>query len=278
VRDCWRETRALPDDRRYLADPAVEAGYVAREGVLQHDREQGTAERSAGWDTTQAVTEAVFPSRFVLDNGYSLEYAGRVIDRSDGHGRICPLTGHEARLAYRARKSRFWFTDAEAIELRTFLDQYRAAEGALPHRVKKSDLPGGGKRAVALPVRRDRAHTTGLEALLNTDEDVQITAQFVKRSKQLADELGIDGTSHTYWTWIYNARSRVVHGAEVELVAPEGWYEGDEEPPADVKKIAMAQDVLRAAVRRGSRKMTSAPGSTVTRRSRRGGRCRRSER
>lgn len=72
----------------------------------------------------------------------------------------------------------------------------------------------------------------------------------MKRSKQLADELGIDGTSHTYWTWIYNARSKVVHGAEAELVAPEGWYEGDEEPPADVKKIAKAQDVLRATARR----------------------------
>lgn len=72
----------------------------------------------------------------------------------------------------------------------------------------------------------------------------------MKRSKQLADELGIDGTSHTYWTWIYNARSKVVHGAEVQLVAPEGWYESSEEPPDDVKKIAKAQDVLRAAARR----------------------------
>jgi Apea-like HEPN len=202
------------------------------------------------WDTTQAVTEALFLSRFVLDNGYSLEYAGRVIDRSDGYRRICPLTGHDARLAYRARKSRFWFTNAEAIELRTFLDNYRAAENALPQRVKRATFQAEAS-AQSRYLSDAIAHlTTGLEALLNTDEDVQITAQFVKRSKQLADELGIDGTSHTYWTWIYTARSKVVHGAEVKLVAPEGWYEGHEEPPADVKKIAKAQDVLRAAVRR----------------------------
>lgn len=202
------------------------------------------------WDTTQAVTEAVFLSRFVLDNGYSLEYAGRVIDRSDGHRRICPLTGHEARLAYRARKTRFWFTDAEAIELRTLLDQYRAVKDVLPDRSKRAIFQAEAS-AQSRYLSDAVAHiTTGLEALLNTDEDAQITAQFVKRSKQLADELGIDGTSHTYWTWIYNARSKVVHGAEAELVAPEGWYEGDEEPPADVKKIAKAQDVLRATARR----------------------------
>lgn len=202
------------------------------------------------WDTTQAVTEAVFLSRFVLDNGYSLEYAGRVIDRSDGHRRICPLTGHEARLAYRARKRRFWFTEAEAAELRTFLEQYRAAKDVLPQRVKRAIFQAEAS-AQSRYLSDAVAHiTTGLEALLNTDEDAQITAQFVKRSKQIADELGIDGTSHTYWTWIYNARSKVVHGAEVELVAPDGWYENDEDPPDDVKKIAKAQDVLRAAVRR----------------------------
>lgn len=202
------------------------------------------------WDTTQVVTEAVFLSRFVLDNGYSLEYAGRVIDRSDGHRRICPLTGHEARLAYRTRRARFWFTDADAAELRTFLDQYRVAKDVLPQRVKRAIFQAEAS-AQSRYLSDAVAHiTTGLEALLNTDADAQITAQFVKRSKQLADELGIDGTSHTYWTWIYNARSKVVHGAEVQLIAPEGWYESSEEPPDDVKKIAKAQDVLRAAARR----------------------------
>src|SRR4051794_35478747 len=120
----------------------------------------------------------------------------------------------------------------------------------LPDRVKRAIFQAGAS-AQSRYLSDAVAHiTTGLEALLNTDEQAQITAQFVKRSKQLADELGIDGTSHTYWTWIYNARSKVVHGTEVELVAPEGWYENDEEPPADVRKIARAQDVLRAVGRR----------------------------
>jgi hypothetical protein len=87
---------------------------------------------------------------------------------------------------------------------------------------------------------------TGLEALLNTDEE-QVTAQFTRRSRALADEFAIE-TSGTYWNWIYKARSKTVHGAAVELVAPAGWEETESDPPADVAKVAKAQDVLRTAV------------------------------
>ncbi len=202
------------------------------------------------WDTTHAIAEAVVISRLVLDNGHSYEFAGRVFDRDDGHRRIAPLNGYDGRTAYRARKSRFWFTEPEANELRTLLDQYRAAKANLPARVERA-LGQAERSAQSRFITDAVAHiATGLEALLNTNEEEEITKQFVKRSKQLADELGIDGTSNTYWSWIYKKRSEVVHGAESKLVAPAGWYESDEEPPADVKKIAKAQDVLRAAVRK----------------------------
>lgn len=201
------------------------------------------------WDPTQAITEAIAVSRFVLDNAHSFEFAGRVFDRTDGRRRIAPLTGHDGRMAYRARKNRFWFTTAEAEKLRELLDQYRAVNEELPDRVKRAlwqaDLSAYAHYIDDAAIRV----VTGLEALLNTGEDEPPTEQFVNRSKQLADELEID-TSRTYWSWVYDARSRVVHGSESKLVAPTGWDETDEEPPRDVAKIAKAQDMLRAAIRK----------------------------
>jgi hypothetical protein len=202
------------------------------------------------YDPTQAIREAVAISRLVLDNAHGFEFAGRVFDRDDGDRKIAPLTGHEGRTAYRARKARFWFSEPEANELRTLLDQYRAVKDDLPDRVKRAFWDAEQSSMSRYITEAVAQIATGLEALLNTDENEAITAQFVKRSRQLADELGIEGTSNTYWSWIYKKRSEVAHGSESTLVAPVGWYESDEEPPEDVKRIAKAQDVLRSAVRR----------------------------
>jgi Apea-like HEPN len=103
----------------------------------------------------------------------------------------------------------------------------------------------------------DRAHiheavtniVTGLEALLNTGEDEPIAAQFVKRSQALATELDIQ-TSRSYWNWVYDVRSKAVHGAEAHLVVPAGWDETEGDPPRDVARIARAQDVLRLVLRK----------------------------
>jgi len=196
------------------------------------------------------MNEAIVLSRLVLDNAHSYAFAGRVIDRTDDHRRIVPLTGHDGRLAYRTRKDRFWFTDADAAALRTLLDQYRAVKATLPDRVNRA-LWQAEASSQSRYLQDAVTHiATGLEALLNTGEDEPIAAQFVKRSKQLADELGLDGTSNSYWTRLYDARSTVVHGAESKLVVPAGWHESDDEPPPDVAKVAKAQDVLRAAIKR----------------------------
>jgi hypothetical protein len=76
-----------------------------------------------------------------------------------------------------------------------------------------------------------------------------LEAQFVKRSRALACELDFD-TSRSYWSWVSNVRSRVVHGDEGRLVAPAGWDEGAGDPPRDLARIAQALDVLQKAVRR----------------------------
>jgi hypothetical protein len=133
---------------------------------------------------------------------------------------------------------------------RTLLDQFRAAKATLPDRVNRA-LWQAEASSQSRYLTDAVAHiATGLEALLNTGDDEPIAAQFVKRSKQLADELGLGGTSNSYWSRIYDARSTVVHGAESKLVVPAGWDESDDDPPRDVARIAKAQDVLRAAIRR----------------------------
>jgi hypothetical protein len=203
----------------------------------------------SAWDTAQAISEVIALSRFVLDNAHSSEFVGRVIDRSDGHRRIVPLLGYDGRIAYRSRKDRFWLTTAEAEELRRLLDQYRAVKGLLADRLRRA-LWHADRSCYCQYINEAVTNiTAGLEALLNTGEEEPIAAQFVKRSQAVAGELGIE-TSRSYWNWIYDVRSRAVHGAEAKLVVPAGWDETPGDPPADVAKIARAQDVLRKTIRR----------------------------
>ena len=201
------------------------------------------------WDPSEAISEAIVVSRLVRDNAHGFEFVGRVID-TDALRRIAPRLGHDGRSAYRPRKDRFWFTDAEAAALRTLLDRYRAVKDALPDRVKRAlyeaEMSARSRYITDAVVRI----TTGLEALLNTGEETQVTARFVSRSKQLMVELGLGKTSNAYWKWLYAARSHVVHGAESKLVAPVGWDATEGDPPPDVAKIAKAQEVLRTAIRR----------------------------
>lgn len=206
-------------------------------------------ERLFTWDPAGAIAEALAISRFVLDNAHSFEFVGRVIDRSDGHRRIVPLLGYDGRIAYRTRKDRFWLTTAEAEELRTLLDRYRVVKHTLPDRVRRA-LWHVDRSCYCRFIQEAVTNiATGLEALLNTGEEEPIAAQFVKRSQALARELGI-ATSRSYWSWLYDVRSRAAHGAESTLVVPSGWDETPGDPPADVAKIAEAQDVLRQAVRK----------------------------
>lgn len=201
------------------------------------------------WDPDAHLSQAVAISRLVLDNAHGFEFAGRVFDRSDGRRRIAPLTGHEGRVVYRTRKSRFWFTTQEAAELSALLAQYRRCHDALPDRVRRA-LWQVDRGCYSRYITEAATHiVTGFEALVNTGRAEPATVQFTRRARALADELGIE-TSGRYWSWVYDVRSRIVHGAEGRLVAPVGWDETDAEPPADVAKIAKAQNVLRAAVRR----------------------------
>jgi hypothetical protein len=129
------------------------------------------------------------------------------------------------------------------------LDQYRAVKQALPDRVQRAIWHAD--RSCYCPYIHEAVANivTALEALLNTDEDQQIVAQFVKRSQRLAAEVGVD-TSRSYWDWVYDVRSKAVHGAEAKLVVPAGWDQTPSDPPHDVARVARAQDVLRLALQK----------------------------
>jgi hypothetical protein len=214
----------------------------------QIPREEWDGPQMHAWDPTQAIAEALALSRFVLDNAHSVEFAGRVLDRSDGHRQIACSLGYDGRIAYRVRKDRFWLTTAEAEELRQLLDQYRTVEEALPDRVRRA-LWHADRSCYCRYIHEAVGNiVTGFEALLNTGEDEPIAAQFVKRSHALAAGLGIE-TSRSYWTWVYDVRSKAVHGAEGRLLVPAGWEETAGDPPRDVARLAQAQEVLRLALR-----------------------------
>jgi hypothetical protein len=202
-----------------------------------------------GWDPEQSLGAAVALSRFVLDNAHSFEFAGRVSDRDDEYRQITCTLRYEMRTAYRTRNARFWLTEAEAHELRHLLDQYREVEDGLPPRVRRA-MWHADRSSYCPYLAESVGHiVTGLEALLNAGTDEPITSQFVKRSPQLANELGYE-TSKSYWNWVYEARSRAVHGAGDRLVVPAGWAETAGDTPKDVARVATAQDVLRSAIRR----------------------------
>jgi hypothetical protein len=204
---------------------------------------------SLAWDSSGAIGEAIALSRFVLDNAHCFEFVGRIVHRDDDHREIVPLLGYDGRLAYRCRSDRFWMTQDEAEELRRLLDTYRVVKDTLPDRIRRA-LWNADRSAHCRFIQEAVTNiVAGLEALMNTGDGEPITAQFVKRSAAAADLLGI-ATSHTYWSWMYDARSRAVHGAELKLLAPAGWDESPGDAPAAVAKIAKAQDVLRLTIRR----------------------------
>lgn len=89
-------------------------------------------------DVDNTVFTAMLLSRLVRDNGYSLEFAARVVDHADGVQQVIPVYAAEFVASYRLRNDRDWLTGAEAGELRRLLDAWWAVEGAMPERVVRA--------------------------------------------------------------------------------------------------------------------------------------------
>ncbi len=217
-------------------------------------------QRHFGWDTDGTLDDALTLSRLVRDNGYSTEYAARLIDYEDGQRRVVYVPHREDKAIYRLRRDREWLDAREGRELADLLAAYWECRDDLPPRVgramwRMAYAPRIRWADMLVPIL-----VGGLEALLKIGKR-NLTEQFRKRAPALAADLGTDGLTEDLAEQLYDGRSDWVHGSHVQLFSgpgtaaepqdedePEGPQSSDEQNA--FAEVALLQDVLRAAVRR----------------------------
>jgi hypothetical protein len=224
--------------------------------ILDVEREDWERHRF-GWDPDGVVITALQLSRLVRDNGYTTEFAARVVEYEDGQKQVVPVGQHYlAFLAtYRLREDRDWLTVAEASELRTLLDAYWANMNVLPVQVNRAISLSEGAVHQSILERALVMLFMGLEALLNTGKH-QVTKQITKRMVMLADDVGVDGVTGSFARRMYEDRSSPAHGQELRIVASTATKQGTRRSrtttdvdPAYMAKVARVQDLVRAATR-----------------------------
>lgn len=193
------------------------------------------------WDSEGRLYPCVQLSRLVRDNATSTEFAVRRLRRADGSECLVPFSGFDSHLAYRLHpEERGWLDEDEARELGQLLEAYWSAL-PLPARVgralRRADLVTRERYLEdALPIV-----VGGIEALVKIGRRA-LTGQFACRGSRLAAEFGID-LSEARVREIYNDRSALVHGADVDLSEPQALDEFGE-------GFIALQETLRCAVRR----------------------------
>jgi hypothetical protein len=196
-------------------------------------------------DVDGVLGDALMLSRLVRDNGFSMQYAARVIDYEDGQQSVIYLPGSEGKAVYRLRRDREWLDGHEAEELAALLAAFW--DGDLPPRTTRAmwraEYATWQRYAdVSLPVI-----IGGLEALLKIGRG-NLTEQFKRRASALADEMEVEGVDADFCGRMYDGRSDWVHGSHVELFNPagEGADAEGQDVLADIEKL---QATLRRALR-----------------------------
>jgi len=216
-------------------------------------------EHHYAWDTDGTLDDALTLSRLVRDNGYSTQYAARLLDYEDGQ-RCVVYTHRDDKSIWRLHRNREWLDAAEGRELAALLAAYWDCRERLPPRVRRAMwrmayAPRMRWADMVLPIL-----VGGIEALLKVGRG-ELTRQFKKRVPALAADVGIDGLGEDLAARLYHGRSDWVHGSHVQLFVGEG---AGADPPAEEERerlqssdergalaeVALLQDVLRAAVRR----------------------------
>jgi hypothetical protein len=222
--------------------------------VLDVDQEV-YKEHNFTWDVEGAIITALQLSRLVRDNGYSPEFAARIVEHEDGQKQVIPHGQHYFAFlpTFRLRDDRDWLTVAEAQELRTLLDAYWTNMDTAPQQLSRAISLGEGAVHQSTLERTVVMLFMGLEALLNTGKH-QVTKQITKRMPLLADDVGVAGVSKTFARRMYADRSSPAHGQE--LVLPPATRTGQATRTSDIDpdylaKVARVQDLLRAATRKG---------------------------
>lgn len=211
-------------------------------------------ERHFAWDTDGTLDDALTLSRLVRDNGYSTEYAARLIDYEDGQRCVVYVPYREDKAIYRLRQDREWLDAVEGRELAALLAVYWERRDELPPRVRRAMWRMAYAPRIRWADMLVPILVGGLEALLKIGRR-DLTAQFTKRAPALAADLGINGLTEDLAERLYDGRSDWVHGSHVQLFAgpgtaaePGGPQEGDAQ--SALTEVAMLQNVLRGAVRR----------------------------
>jgi hypothetical protein len=197
-------------------------------------------------DREGVLGDALMLSRLVRDNGFSMQYAARVVDYEDGQQSVIYLPGSEGKAVYRLRRDREWLDGPEAEELSALLAAFWDAD--LPPRVERAmwrvEYATWQRYAdVALPMI-----VGGLEALLKIGRR-NLTDQFKRRASALAAEVGVEGVDEDFCERMYDGRSDWVHGSHVELFNPAG-DGGDTDAQDVLADIEKLQATLRGALRR----------------------------
>ena len=169
-----------------------------------------------GWDGDDLLWTAVVLSRLVRDNGYSLEYAARIIMCRDEVAEVIPV-GPGGVATHRLRpRERDWLTYEEACQLRDLLDRFIRVNAALPQRVFHAVNLSEDAMRLGFAERFPLLIGIGLEALINTEERGP-SRQFRERLPQLAAEVGVTGVNEEFARELYGARSHAAHGQEVAM-------------------------------------------------------------
>lgn len=135
--------RASDDDAERIMDACAPAGQnfspVRQFGqryafYIDHSVEEAT-ENLYGFDERLGVALAL--SRLTRDNGFSYQYAARVIEHAATEPTITPLGATEGHVVYRLPGGdREWLDAPETRELASLLEAYRSIE--LPPRVREA--------------------------------------------------------------------------------------------------------------------------------------------
>lgn len=189
------------------------------------------------WDQDHEITLTVALSRLVRPNAYSTQYAVRKVDYGSTE-KFIPLHGEGSFYGYMVNPGhRDWLDAADGEELRELCGCYHSGS---------TDWGARERRAFRLCEESARkpylddaamAMVTGLEALLHTKRK-HSTRQFVERTVQLADQLGVAEYTREVAKAIYDFRSAAAHGS-----GPEG--ADDEQLPL---RVRATQRLLRVTV------------------------------
>ena len=202
----------------------------------------------ARFDEDGKLRDALTLSRLIRDNGFSLQYAARVMDRADGEQVIRPLAATNGAAVYRLLPGREWLDRLEAEALAGLLAAKWSVE--LPGRIRRALWRAEYASWMASADLMLLVLISGLEALLKVGYR-DVTRQFKDRARALALDVGLEGISKRLCGRMYVGRSDWAHGSHVGLFGRKGAAPITDAQERQLREeIAKIRDLLRAACRR----------------------------